>query len=216
MPCGAIDQSIDYGLPYQRRSRVGGVVEVAGLATDPNSPFPGSGTTAAMPSPATSSTFQAALAFTLSAEGADTNDPNDPGGLTRFGISQSRHPEVDVSNLSLAQAQRIYLREYWQPLHGDQLPRELAFVLFDTAVNVGIARAVSMLQTALGVEIDGVIGSRTIAAASRQNKQALSRFLARRASHYLELAEFKPRFRRYIQGWLVRCFDVHAAAMELA
>jgi len=169
-----------------------------------------------MPSSATSPTFQAALAFTLSAEGADTNDPNDPGGLTRFGIAQSRHPEVDVQNLSLAQAQRIYWREYWQPIHGDQLPRELAFVLFDTAVNVGVARAVSMLQTALGVEIDGVIGSRTIAAAGRQGRQSLSRFMARRASHYLELAEFKPRFRRYMQGWLVRCFDVQAAAMGLA
>jgi len=169
-----------------------------------------------MPTSATSSAFQAAFAFVLVAEGADTDDPNDPGGLTRYGISQTRHPEVDVSNLSLAQAQRIYYREYWQPIHGDQLPRELGFALFDASVNCGVARAVSMLQAALGVEIDGVVGSRTVAAAARQQDQVLARFMARRASHYLDLTSFKPRFRPYLQGWLTRCFEVHAAALGLS
>lgn len=197
-----------------QRSTLGEMSD-AGAATGDPLADPRKGPESAMPAPA-SSTFEQAFRFVLAAEGADTNDPNDPGGLTRFGISQTRHPEVDVANLTLAQARRIYLRDYWQPLHADQLPRQLAFVLFDTAVNVGVARAVSMLQTALGVEIDGVIGSRTVAAAVRQQGAALSRFMARRAGYYLELAEFKPRFRVYLQGWLTRCFDVHGAALRLS
>src|SRR5512137_820372 len=99
-----------------------------------------------------SSVFHQALAFVLKSEGADSNDPNDPGGLTRFGISQTRHPEINVADLTLAQAQRIYQLDYWDKIHGEQLPRPVAFVLLDTAVNLGVARAVGLLQFALGVE----------------------------------------------------------------
>jgi lysozyme family protein len=160
-------------------------------------------------------TFEAALAFVLEAEGGESNDRNDPGGLTRYGIAQNRHPGVDVASLTLEQAKAIYRRDYWQPIHGDSLPAGLALALFDACVNVGVGRGVSLLQQALGVQIDGVVGSKTLAAALRQCRSGLPKFLARRALYYVELAQSNPRFRTYLHGWLVRCFRCQVAALEL-
>lgn len=188
--------------------------DVGGATGDPIAD-PLTGPESALPPP-TLSTFEAAFRFVLTEEGADTNDPNDPGGLTRYGIAQNKHPDVNVSQLTLAQAKAIYRTSYWQPIHAQELPPAVALALFDAAVNVGPAKAVSMLQKALGVEIDGVVGSRTLKAAGRQGTEVLPRFLANRAAYYLELAEFKPRFRVYLNGWLARCFRVHASALELA
>lgn len=160
--------------------------------------------------------FDAALAFVLEAEGGDSSDPNDPGGLTRYGIAQNRHPSVDVASLTLEQAKAIYRRDYWQPIHGDSLPAGLALALFDTCVNVGVGRGVSLLQQALGLQIDGAVGSKTLAAASRQYRTGLPKFLARRALYYGELAQANPRFRVYLHGWLIRCFRCQAAALGLS
>lgn len=176
------------------------------------------GPDSAMSAPAvsTSPAFDAAFEFVILAEGGDSNDPNDPGGLTRYGIAANRHPGVDVASLTLEQAKAIYRQDYWQPIHGDSLPAGLALALFDTCVNVGVGRGISLLQQAIGVQIDGVVGSKTVAAATRQYRTALPKFLARRALYYGELAQANPRFRTYLHGWLIRCFRCQAAALELS
>mgnify|MGYP003149201708 FL=1 len=42
-----------------------------------------------------------------------TRDPDDPGGLTKFGISKRSNPDVDIENLSEDDAVLIYLEKYW-------------------------------------------------------------------------------------------------------
>jgi lysozyme family protein len=77
--------------------------------------------------------FANCFAFTLGAEGGYSNNPGDPGNWTggavghgevrgtKYGISASAYPALDIANLTEAQAEEIYRRDYWASLHGDEL-----------------------------------------------------------------------------------------------
>src|SRR5262249_14525059 len=66
--------------------------------------------------------------------------------------------------LTLEQARAIYDREYYQRIHGDELPEPLAYVMLDAAVHDGVDSAIRFLQVALHVPVDGIFGSQTLAA----------------------------------------------------
>jgi len=157
--------------------------------------------------------FLQAFAFVLNAEGGGTitDDPEDPGGLTRWGISKRSHPDLDIANLTLEHARDIYREEYWQRCRCDEFPPPLGMALFDAAVNQGPIRAIRLLQRALRVEEDGVIGPDTLAAANSViTDDLLIQFLSYRASAY---AVLNPRFHR---GWFARLFRLQRAAWSLA
>ena len=48
--------------------------------------------------------FPDCIAHVLAAEGGLVNDPKDPGGVTKFGISQRSYPALDIRALSLENA----------------------------------------------------------------------------------------------------------------
>ena len=103
-------------------------------------------------------------------EGGDTvtNDPADPGGLTKWGISQRAHPALDIANLTREQALDIYTRDYWHRCRCDELSLGalgVALMVFDSAVNLGTGAAAKLLQRAVNVSVDGVLGPTTMAAA---------------------------------------------------
>ena len=157
--------------------------------------------------------FLQAFAFVLNAEGGGTitDDPEDPGGLTRWGISKRSHPDLDIANLTLDEAREIYRREYWDRCSCDLFPPPLAMALFDSAVNQGPVRAIRLMQRALRVEEDGVVGPDTLAAANSViTDDLLISFLSYRASAYALLS---PRFHR---GWFARLFKLQRAAWSLA
>jgi lysozyme family protein len=143
--------------------------------------------------------FDKAVAFVLEQEGGYSNDPNDPGAETRFGISKRAYPSLNIAQLSEDDAKRIYRTDYWDRLSCDQLPHGLDVALFDCAVNQGPGNAVRMLQNALEITSDGIIGAVTIRAA--QNRVGLlSEFLARRMYQYA----LNPNVHRYGLGWYRR------------
>lgn len=111
-----------------------------------------------------------ALKRLLGNEGGYVDHPKDPGGATNYGITQrvarSHGYQGDMRNLPLSTAVSIYRSDYWAPIKADQLPEGLRFHVFDAAVNSGSAQAIKWLQRAAGVEQDGVIGPRTLSAAS--------------------------------------------------
>jgi lysozyme family protein len=148
--------------------------------------------------------FDKALAFILKWEGGEVNDPRDPGGHTKFGISKRAYPDLDIANLTLDDAKVIYKRDYWDEVKGDLLPEGISTLVFDSAVNQGPLRATLMLQKALGVDADGIIGPRTVKAAQRANPRSLMvDFAAQRALHYAKL----PTFGIYGRGWMRRLMD---------
>lgn len=126
--------------------------------------------------------FQIAFAFTVGQEGGYTNSPDDPGNWTggacgvgqcngtKFGISAGAYPNLNISSLTISQAQLIYSQSYWAPIEGDKLPLLLAMVGFDAAVNSGVAQSVQWLQTACNIvtgsnlAIDGDLGPLSLAA----------------------------------------------------
>lgn len=147
------------------------------------------------------SAFDRALEIVLGHEGGYSNHQADPGGETRYGISKRAHPDVDVRNLTLAQARQIYLERYWLPLHADAMPESAAIQVFDAAVNHGIKPAVRMLQRALQVQDDGVIGPVTLnAMVSIDDARFVAHFAAERLSYYTDLAGWEA----FGRGWTRR------------
>ena len=67
-----------------------------------------------------------------------TNDPDDPGGLTKYGLSQKYNPDLDIATLTEAQAKEIYKERYWDKVNGDELPYPYDLIVADTAVNLGV------------------------------------------------------------------------------
>ncbi len=137
----------------------------------------------------------------LSHEGGYSNDPRDPGGETKFGISKRSYPAVDIKALTRPQAIAIYERDFWQRVQGDKLPRPFVFQALDAAVNHGIGNAVRWMQRAAGVADDGIIGPLTMAAVARREPADLVLlFNAERLEFYAMLGKFDV----YGRGWVNR------------
>lgn len=135
-------------------------------------------------------------------EGGYVWNPADPGGETKYGISKRQYPGIDIRALTLADAKAIYLRDYWQRAQCDRLPPELAFDVFDAAVNSGIGQAIRWLQRAAGVADDGVVGPLTLAAIQRLDDTSALR--ARLSGHRLDFMTRLSTWDTFGKGWARR------------
>ncbi len=164
--------------------------------------------------------FGPAVKLIFQLEGGYADQPADDGGKTKYGITAATLAgylgtpvtEADMRALDQETARAIYLRNYWVPLACDELPLPLAVCLFDAGVNHGVGLATRLLQQALGVKVDGVLGPITLSVADAQGTSPgfLGAFMARRALLYIQHADF-PTFGK---GWLRRLFLVyHHAAL---
>lgn len=151
---------------------------------------------------------EVAVPHILEVEGGWVNNPYDPGGETKYGISKNAYPNVDIAALTKDQAIEIYRKDYWVPTAGriEDLSPQIALVVFDWAVNSGNKPAVMKLQEALHVTQDGNIGEKTRAAlASVVNKELLTaNLLASREMFYMSLKTW-PKFGL---GWTRRLFKL--------
>lgn len=161
-------------------------------------------------------TFEEAFDLTLSWEGGDRlhTVAGDPGGTTRFGLSQRAYPHLNMHRLSRMQASFYAKRDYWNAVKADEVPEELRWQLFDTAFNAGTGTSVRILQKAINLcrqsagrvdflTEDGQIGPLTLEATDEIRPERLVRvFKAYRIEHYLVLAE--TRLPKFIHGWLRR------------
>jgi lysozyme family protein len=165
-------------------------------------------------------------------EGGFVDDPADPGGATkhgvtihtmrRLGLDLDRDGQItarDVQRLSAAQAAEIFVEHHFRQPRIAELPEALQAPVFDMYVNAG-ANAVRILQRLLTemrltVAVDGVIGPRTIAAAQAAAQAAPGHLadaygIARR-NYYYALADARPASRKYARardggkgGWILR------------
>jgi len=165
-------------------------------------------------------------------EGGYVNDPDDPGGATKYGVTlatmarlgldltgDGRVRAADVRALSRAQAVDIFITHYFERPRIADLPEALHPSVFDMYVNAG-ANAVKILQRLLGdmgygVGVDGVIGPQTVGAASdaaTPDPVALrDAYGVARRNYYFRLADHRPASRKYARtragtkgGWIRR------------
>ena len=149
--------------------------------------------------------FDLAVELVIGFEGSYVNDPRDPGGETKWGISKRSYPDLDIRNLSTDDAKAIYKRDYWDKVRCDELPEGLRLVVFDCAVNQGIARATYFLQKLSGAKCDGMIGPKTLALVNKKNPvEFLVNYLTERQLHYVNLSTFK----RFGRGWTRRIYEI--------
>ncbi len=157
--------------------------------------------------------YEPAFNLLIDVEAGFTDDPRDNGNWTggkrgvgqlkgtKYGISAASYPQLDIRNLTLADAKAIYLRDFWNKLRLDQLPECVRFDIFDAAVNSGPYQAAKFLQRAAGVEADGLIGPVTIKAANAMEPEQLdSRISGFRLLFICDLRTF-PDFGK---GWARR------------
>lgn len=161
-----------------------------------------------------SAAFEASLPFVLRWEGGFVDHPNDPGGRTNKGVTQKVYdawrkrqglPVRDVKRLDDTELHRIYESGYWIPPHCDRLARQLDLVHFDTAVNMGLGRAVRFLQKAAGCGVDGDFGSQTEKAVQAcRPGDLIASYCATREAYYRELVRRNASLVVFLKGWLNR------------
>lgn len=155
-------------------------------------------------------TFQEAVEFILKHEGGLSDDAQDSGGLTKFGISQKSYPDLDIRSITREQAIAIYKKDYWDKCRCSELPHGIDLLVMDSAVNQGPTAAIRMLQKAVRVTADGVIGPTTIKVTTAAGRDGVIAYAGRRMYQY----GLHPKFSHFGPGWSQRLMECLALALK--
>ncbi len=165
--------------------------------------------------------FLPSLAKVLVYEGGYSNDAGDPGGATMWGITHIDYdgyratkglPLQDVRKMTETERDDIYRNKYWVLPRCDELPSGPDFVVFDGAVNSGIAQSLKWLQRAVGVTADGAMGDVTMAAVmAYQDKHELVNKICDQRLIFLQHLRTWGRFGK---GWGARVANVRATGLS--
>ncbi|WP_299924791.1 holin-associated N-acetylmuramidase [uncultured Pelagimonas sp.] len=176
-------------------------------------------------------------------EGGYVNDPDDPGGATKYGVTihtmrrlgldmdkDGQITAEDVKRLSRNKAVEIFLQHYFLRPRIAELPQALHETVFDMYVNAG-GNAVKILQRLLRqmgeeVSVDGAIGPQTIAACARAYAKApdhlADAYGIERRNYYFNIADRRPASRKYARtraggkgGWIKRAEEFISARYHL-
>lgn len=175
------------------------------------------------------------IQFVLAYEGGYDNHPNDRGGETFRGISRKNWPGwagwpivdkvklVHPSDYSkvLYRDEHLkdlvvdfYRRNFWDAIHGDELPGKIAVAALDMAVHSGAKTAIRQLQVVLGVTVDGEVGPKTVAAAHAGSEPTLISYLAARAVYLNNIMLNHPGQSGWSMNWFKRLFKLAALLLE--
>lgn len=148
--------------------------------------------------------FNYCIPIILKWEGGYVNDPNDPGGETKYGISKASYPHLDISSLTENDAEQIYYTDYWIPSGCKFAPPKLDLYLFNCAVNQGVGESIRLVQSLIGTTPDGNMGPISQSKLLHFPPGNSYMFLTLCAQRYAE----NPNFSRYGKGWFNRLFDL--------
>ena len=129
--------------------------------------------------------FDKIIEFTLKYEGGYVNDPDDPGGETKFGISKRSYPNVNIADLTKIDAIKIYERDYWKAVDFGPMDDKVKMALFDTAVNCGAGTA-RRFYTSTAAKLD------------------YKDILLMRMEYYVQICTRNPKLIKFLSGWTNR------------
>lgn len=191
-----------------------------------------------------STVFNAAHAHVMKWEGGYFDHPNDPGGVTNFGVSlmflkglglvegdidgDGDIDRADVLAITKDTARDLFKRHFWDIPRAAELPPLVAVAFYDLAVNAGTGRSAIITQEGINRAFPGAIQklapnvgpqtrsfSRQIANEGRQ--LLLTEYiLEQRAAWYRRLAAAKPTSAVFLKGWLNRTDDCRSLLHRLA
>lgn len=130
--------------------------------------------------------FERCVAFVLRHEGGYVNDPRDPGGETRYGISKRAYPMLNIRDISIEDAKMIYRKDYWDKGGCGSLDWPMCLIHFDSCVNLGVGRATALKTKSFN----------------------WTDYLFLRIEHYSNLAGARLAAQAYLRGWLNRVLDL--------
>jgi lysozyme family protein len=173
-------------------------------------------------------TFKAhALPFVLQAEGGYSDDPNDSGGATNHGVTQTVYDAYrkakklepqSVREISMTEVENIYASRYWTPVWGDKLTYPIDWLVFDTAVNMGVGAAIKLLCTACKLPPQ-IIMTQSLLEAVKVKCQAMSgihalkeAYLSARIARYRSIAAENHKDMVFLKGWLNRVTSLETAS----
>ena len=178
--------------------------------------------------------FDYALLFTLKWEGGYVDDPDDPGGKTKYGVTERTFEyakmkgivnKESVKDIEKEDVEAIYKSLYWERLGCDRMPLWVAVLVFDTGVNQGLHWSGLHLQRALNdlkehhkkapvfaLKEDGIIGPKTLIAVNAMTLDSLEEvkslfirlYCVNRDLRYVELVFKNKRLEKFLKGWFLR------------
>lgn len=134
-------------------------------------------------------TFDEALRVVLGYEGGYSNDPNDHGGATMWGVTQGAYdayrialgrPKQPVKKITREEMRDLYYKRYWLAAGCDKLSDSLSLIQFDTAVNFGVGRAKEFLKA---------------------SGNDLQRYYELRKNYRQKRVKEDPSQAKYLKGW---------------
>ena len=164
-------------------------------------------------------TFEECVKHVIDTEGGDkvVNDPDDSGGVTKYGIASKFYPNVDVANLTYEGASLIYRVNYWDKYRIEELPEHLRYTYFDMIVNPGPRGAGKILQRTINyfllkqektlLKVDGMVGPNTLRKLATVDID-IGKFRSYRILYYAERILAKPIKEKYGEGWFNRAINI--------
>lgn len=176
-----------------------------------------------------SRSFNRSVNRLLGIEGGYTNHPDDRGGKTNFGITESLAEEYgfnSVEDITEEDAREIYKEEFWDSNQLDEvakLSEQVAFQIFEIAVNASSSTAIKFFQRSLNcfnnkgeifsdIEVDGIVGDETIGAwvdfhnyrKAEGNKVMESALNSLQGAFYVHLTEEDDSYETFSYGWFLQ------------
>jgi lysozyme family protein len=174
------------------------------------------------------SSYDEALRRVLEHEGGYSNDPGDPGGPTKYGITifdaraywKRDATAADMRAMPLTVAKRIYRDKYWNAMRCDELPAGVDYAVFDYGVNSGIGRAGRVLKRLIDVPAGIAAFTRantfTDALVAAVNQQKPVRLITVLCDERMKFLQGLRTWSLFGRGWGRRVREVRAAALAMA
>lgn len=162
----------------------------------------------------------------LTDEGQYSNHQSDPGGATKYGVTQAvarARLDRDARDVTWEDALFVAEADYWKPLLLDSIlditgSEELTFKLLTIGYNMGVSRAARFLQRVLvansmPISVDGQVGQNTLDATytliNKRGQEFGTSILLKyvtglQAAHYIGLTEKDDKFKDFTAGWSKR------------
>lgn len=148
------------------------------------------------------------------------NDANDPGGNTNMGITQNSWNEAvsaglvsgELKDASLDQLELILRKNYWDTCKCESIVRGVDLVVFNMAMISGPAEAARLLQSVVGIQVDGAIGPITLEATNTRPADELIVALTSRDESFFATL---PGAKYFDHGWDRRADDCRELALSM-